>query len=1114
MKGEVTIIAGGSDPIPDTSSLGVFTDGSIVGGAIVITIQEIPDASLAALAGTWIRFTNLIGDIQDVYIESVDEFSVSEDKLYAESTTALIDFSLGGIWISIIPQFPTRLDLYEDESISQNYQFTDISTFAARGSFTREFRLPYTDRNQEVFGMIPQVNYTEDGEIFDRKIPAEIRVDNLPIIYGYLRVIRVIKQRNREYDIEVSFYGSAPDLFNQIGTKKLGDLTDLDNKNHVVDLQYIDEQPDPDILYTLIDRGTNSNLTQDDVENTEITNPLKYSPSVRWGYIFRQILKDAGFTYDASELLSILDAIWMPWLNAVPYQIDPSTLGFKAVIRESGSYLGGGNLWSLDTPKDFTGIYPLSATNILPWREVYDSNGDYKEQGTSPDLKYAYYLTPYEAIYEFRLWARFDYASPAGINWSNYATLGLLCNFPSTGNSWYCLQGNGNLLALPVGSNGVFYMNGSAFAGDPYDQVIQLPLPAGTRVYYCLKFDITIGIFAAGDIYLYEGNDSDQQGTGWQLTNITNVVNPVGFEFSLKANAPDANQIDFMKDVLNMFNVAVIPDKLIPKKIKFIPMMSYLGSDSQDDWSNKLAIDKDIIIKNTSDYVKQTLSFTYSAGEDSASKLFKDIAGRIYGNYDASGYTSNAAETPFAFAQGDMKIQLTTQSSPCSNYPLTDKTLPRFINDSNVYIPPKMRALYHAATYTRTDGSTYRVLNHYSNVLPDFNDYDLNWAPETPLHSYTSNPYNNLFNTYWRGYLNEIYSKRGRVMEAFFALDLTDILSFSFAKYYWIHDSYWRVLSISDYKYGKDELTKVLLIKVLSVEAECNLKPVSTGFDGIVKWEDLDGNITMGTELCCRRYRFQWDERSQLCSSRGGFGSAGVKPGSSDIRDIIGKNDQKNRPQITSNDALIKADGIISSDTKRSIISGSDLKVADGNAYSMIIGAAHQIDKDNMGSAISGRNAYVKNIGSHFGGGARAGVGKLGAMQQGDILLSNTNQFNNAGDMIILSLGGDTLRSIELPEDSAWEYLLHITGYDLSTGSWIYAIYSGMLMNKGGALSYSNPILISSDDFTTGLLFYPVWGTTNSPFFRLDIQLNNPGAPFLFPITLNIVAHLDYTQIR
>ncbi len=70
------------------------------------------------------------------------------------------------------------LDLYENESISQNWKFQDLSNFTAQGAFSREFRLPFSETNKEALGALFDNNVEQGAEnYFFYKLPAEIRVD-------------------------------------------------------------------------------------------------------------------------------------------------------------------------------------------------------------------------------------------------------------------------------------------------------------------------------------------------------------------------------------------------------------------------------------------------------------------------------------------------------------------------------------------------------------------------------------------------------------------------------------------------------------------------------------------------------------------------------------------------------------------------------------------------------------------------------------------------------------------------------------------------------------------------------------------------------------------------
>jgi hypothetical protein len=352
-------------------------------------------------------------------------------------------------------------------------------------------------------------------------------------------------------------------------------------------------------------------------------------------------------------------------------------------------------------------------------------------------------------------------------------------------------------------------------------------------------------------------------------------------------------------------------------------------------------------------------------------------------------------------------------------------------------------------------------------------------------------------------------------MEAFFALDLTDIIDFSFGKNYWIKDSYWRVINISDYKYGTDDLTKVTLIKVLNVEVDCGLIPVGAGFGGLIEWVDLQGNPAAGSALCCKRYRYTWSPDRGECFSRGGASTGGADiVDREDIIKVLNNQDAALRPEL----AVPRADkntllSKIAQDANRSTISGVNITLKEGNADSNVVGRSLLIEKDNGSVAAFGRNGIVMNTGLHFAGATRLNSGAEGSMQSGEVLLGNSMTFNAAGDDVILTQGGSVLKHVQLPVDTAWSFILQLVGYD--GGDYAYSVYSGLIYNKAGTISASNFVLISQEDsFGNHLSLDPEWNLSSPPDFKLYAKLMNPGAPQTFPITLNITAHISYTQVR
>jgi hypothetical protein len=147
-------------------------------------------------------------------------------------------------------------------------------------------------------------------------------------------------------------------------------------------------------------------------------------------------------------------------------------------------------------------------------------------------------------------------------------------------------------------------------------------------------------------------------------------------------------------------------------------------------------------------------------------------------------------------------------------------------------------------------------------------DKDLNFAPEIPIHTIIANPYENLYNRWWRNYYRELYDGQARILEGMFALTLNDIFTFQFSDKIWIVDSWWRVLDIEGYVVGEQDMTKVKLIRILDVENDCDLIPVSNNLNQTMNWETNGGDPAVINEECCTRFGYNWNSEKNDCFSQ------------------------------------------------------------------------------------------------------------------------------------------------------------------------------------------------------------------------------------------------------
>lgn len=963
------------------------------------------------------------------------------------------------------------LDLFENESISQNWQYTDLNNFQALGAFSREFRVPVTDRNQLALGALFDVNYSGGvNNYFHYKLPAEIRVDTLPIAKGYVRVRKIYQQQGKLNEIELAFYAETPDLYKSIGEKKLAALTDLPNLNEIVKYDNVTFNTGERVWF-LMDRG--QLWSEEGQQSTRrITNPsaplyaIDLTPAVRWDYLLQQIFDDAGFQLEAGSLMAILAGYYMPWINKG--YLDTDDLGSQYAFR---AY----NTSNITMPATASGA--LSAfVYYTPLAEAFDNNNNFNgATGT--------YTAPGGGLFTFHVTLNVQSTSYAG----DGSTTNLLFYFIINGGA-------------PQYFDTFNYHDNLTI-----DFVTGLNLTAADTVQFAFRYEILQfngAIGGTATVTIFNGDGF----LGSSLVELIGTQFKYGSTFIYNLNAPDMRQIDFVNDVIKMHNCVIVPDRINPNKISIVPYNSYIGSGDDKDWNAKLDISKDITIYSTVELQKNKTTFTYTAGEDYLSKFYKDN-GRIYGDYKAEGYTVNPDTAVSSFTTGDNTVQLITRSMPCGIIPGTDVAVPQFLNDKNEFIVPGPRCGFNinAIGIQLFDDSVgveaavlYAVptLSHYSDPFPSLDDFDLNWAPEVPPSQINANPYNNLFNLYWRNAMNELYSPDARIMEAYFALDLSDILTFKFNDIIFVNGAQWRILEVTDYKVGNFESTRVKLMKYLRTEADCSSTPGTISTNGIVNFVDGNGDPVASTQSCCVRYGYSWSESEAECYA---FNQGGDRP----TNGIIGTT----TAPIPRNVVLQQNNG-----NSGRTVSGVGIDIIGGNNNTLAVGDTLKLDAEVRGNSMVGKNVLTTQSGFHVGGGWKLDDRSQneGGTQFGVIMFGSKDALATSGDIIQPTMDNTGVH-LSIPDDSFWSVLLHVNVTDIGLGTTYNGLHMVTIQKVGSIAASTGAILINEDNgFGTVNFAINIDTTTVTTEHRIEIITTGSGYPYTFFTTVT----LQYTAVR
>lgn len=969
------------------------------------------------------------------------------------------------------------LDLIGSEKVAMDYQFTEVGKISPVGSFSKQFRIPASDRVVAFFGDLSNVNIVPEIS-FHKKVRAILTEETIPVSIGHVQVINVYRTSNGYSEFEINFYAETPDLTRAVGTKMLNEL-DYAALDHDMTRANVISGGDG-WAYALTDRGyILSEMGQ--VGSRQVLNtdtPIYASEMtllVNEYWLFNKIITEAGFQHDLVDIQPKMESVWIPYVNSK----------FNRASTQPAQYLFSAYLTSNQSVA--AGTY----VNATGFTESLDANGDF-------NATTGVYTAPFTGTFTFRMWATNDPTASSGLvgnlramrlrNTTTNTTIYLQQTPTSNPHDTRNFQSNDITVFLNVGDNVVMNLLNNA---------------AGTFL---------------------GGTNDPALGTGWALVNTSDALSNV--PISVAANAPNIRQMDFLLDVVKKYNLVVIPDRAIPSLILFQPFATFIGSGSERDWSQKLDPKVDVQIAPTTEYQRKKMLYTYSQGNDAASELFKKEGKRIYGDYLIEGYSVNPTDHINDFAQGDETVQLIAASTPCNTISGTSIVIPKFLDASGEFNDPGLRyvfingtaeiAMYNELT---TSGVMTEVntCGHYSVAFASLDDEDLNFAPEVPLHLIESNPYNNLFNQYHRDYLNELYSPSARIMRCNMVLNVNDIVNFRFSDRIWIVDSWWRLVKISNYEVGEEKSVACEFLKLIDSQPDCSGTPHQITTAGIVEFIDGEGNIGFGTEDCCNRYGYNWSGENNRCYAFGD--STGGRPDRPNgvTTDVNGSNfglsfEGGARKMFT---AQMTNRSDISVETIFSYIAGSDVTIGDGNPNTLAVGEKVVIDERLNGAAVVGKNVHAFSAGSHLGGGwfenNRSKV--LGQSQMGVIPFIGEGAFTDTSTEVEIFIDG--VNRLVIDDDALLNCVLTVsvmkwdptggTIDDTRTAQFAFAAYKvageakqsvvEKLFDFGGlhALDLSIDTLTDTDEH------------------RLSITMGGSGHPHN---NIKISGQLNYTQIR
>jgi hypothetical protein len=715
-------------------------------------------------------------------------------------------------------------DLYQEEDIPLTLSIDDFKNVAEQiKSYSKDFDLPATKRNNRIFNNMFEITRADDHLIFNPYVRTKcvLKQDGFILFEGYLRMID-IKDKEGEISYNVNLYSEVITLADILKDAKFSDLdfTELThdynktqikrswNESPATSITYLNagtsgfRETYDTLRYPFIDWTHQSIISQ----NTGATGPTfgnpqlpsletAFRPCIQLKYLINRIFAASGFNYTSDFFDSAdFEKLYMDFnwgADNTPLYIGGNTFYAIYLNPPAGALPTGNNyatttysnLWlSYDVPFLGSAVaappnYSTSTFRITSTiaNENYNISYDYKIKNNDTvardiECQWLYNNTP--------------------INYSGVQTIAADSTYNYTGNFVQVMQVVGDTLQVQFKTD-----VGTA------DKVQQVELTSflGTATSFIV-------------------------GIGAVTTNIF-----------LQTLRGELGQWDFLKGIMTMFNLVSLVDENDPDNILIEPYNDIFITNPNStrlDWTDKVDVSQ-MELKPLTDLNKNTIFKFVEDDDDYAFNVFKQAqSGHLYGSleYSAEGFTilegtKEIIAEPFAATVSKpIDDQFSSFIVP-SIYALNeDGTSEGFDNSPRIfynngikstgasyYIPPQNGG-------TSSNTTDFLQFSHLSDIptvvssppaVTDTRDFVFTSAQL--VTSLGDPPIDNLFQTYWSPYFNELYNADTRTMTLKVNLSPSDVASFKFYDTVFIKNRSFRVNKI---EYKPNSLAKVEFILI------------------------------------------------------------------------------------------------------------------------------------------------------------------------------------------------------------------------------------------------------------------------------------------------------------
>jgi hypothetical protein len=706
------------------------------------------------------------------------------------------------------------LDLYEDENIPLTLSVDDFKNVAEKvQSYSKAFNLPATKRNNQIFENLFELTRSAQNFLTFNpyaKTKSVLKQDGFTLFEGYLRVLD-IQGKEGEISYNVNLYSEVISFADTLKDKTFSqlDFTELEHLYNKTQIKNSWNDSGTGITYT------NSSTSGFRTVNKTVKYPFvdwshsytfdsagfpvlpnlesSFRPFIQITYLIQRIFQDTEFTYESAFFGSTdFKSLYMDFnWGADNAPVVFNTSGGLARVTDQ-------NLTSSFTTLDFN-------SGVMPSQFGYAS-GVFTAQADGQ-----VYTINYNMIFNRPLL----FADTLSVRWNVNGNL--VDAFTSTANSDTY---QGNFTSLPLQAGDTIFCEAKSTNG--FYDLDQSPIVTTSPLTFV------------------------------NYITATTSVNQITNEVFLDALRGELGQWEFLKGIMTMFNLVATPDKSNPKNIIiepykdiFLPSITgtpnfFDDNSTKLDWTNKIDT-TEIKLEVLADLNKRTVFKFVEDDDDYAFNLYKTVVqGHLYGSqtFDASTTTGNLqsvlegeeeiiAEPFAATVPKPLMSQFSDFITPSIySYNADDGTSEGFENSPRIMYNNGVKILTSCTYYIPAQNGVsetnyedgFLQFSHLTDIPtivtnpPDPDDtVDFHFGICQLIQPIGDATPNNLFNTYWLPYFNELYNPDTRTMTLKVNLTPGDINSFNFYDTVFIKNRLFRVNKI-DYKPNELATVEFILI--------------------------------------------------------------------------------------------------------------------------------------------------------------------------------------------------------------------------------------------------------------------------------------------------------------